>query len=209
MIHCRIYSIMIILACVLPLPAMAGDEALYAKNPPANAAFCRVLNASGSIPLEVKLDGKKIVTLAPLRVSRYGYTTSGTFHFSCNGEDINLPASPKSLITLIWTENESYSVMEKSFYKMKKARLKIFNIGTPTPITLKTANGKTSLIDSVANKQYGFRDVNALTMPFAFYEGDVKILQTNNISLHKGRTTSLFLIRNGSSSLYVATEETR
>ncbi|HIP40079.1 MAG TPA: hypothetical protein EYG88_11970 [Desulfocapsa sulfexigens] len=197
-----------IFLCSVPLTASAGDKGLYAKKPPADAAFFRVLNASDNSALKVLLDGEKLVTVAPLRVSGYGFTVSSVFNLTLNGKTISVPATAKSMITLVWNGQDYFTVAEETFSSKKKARLKIFNVGTK-PVSLKTADGKTTVIEKVPSRHYGYRDVNALNMSFAFYTGDAKLLATEKISLQKGRVTTLFLVNNGSIPLYVQTEEQR
>ena len=194
-----------VLLC-LPMTATGADEGLYARKPPVNAAFFRVLNATDATPLEVRLNGKAVTTLAPLTVSRYGFSTASPFHFQLNGKAQSVTAPAKSISTIVWDGRDIFTFKEKPFTNHKKARLKVFNVSTK-PITLKTSNGKTTVIKEVAKYQYDYRDVNALELPFTFFRDGTPILTTEKIALHKGRATSLFLIDNGGSSLYIYTEE--
>jgi len=193
---------------IQPMPLFAADAALYAKRPPSDAAFFRVVNTSDSLPVEVRLNGQLLAHLRPLTVSHYGFAESGPIHLQINSETLTLPFTHGGTMTLLWDGKHSATITEQPFTSRKKARLKLFNIGYEQ-LSLKTANGKTVVIDSVAANQYGYRDVNALALPFAVYEKTTKLLTTDKIALHRGKATSIFVIQIANAPVYILAEEQR
>ncbi len=191
-----------------PLTSAAADSALYGKKPPANAAFYRVLNASDTLPLEVKLDGKTLARVKPLSVSSYAFSVTAPVRLQLNGKEVTVPVPAKSMTTLIWDGKFISRIPEEPFVSRRKARLKLFNIGMK-PIMLKTANNKTTVIQPVASGHYGLRDVNALHLPFAVYENDTRLLTTEKIALRKGIATSIFLVVSGKTPVYILADEPR
>ncbi len=201
--------VVMILFLMHPLTTVAADSALYDKKPPANAYFYRVLNASDALSLEVKLDGKILARLKPLSVSDYAFSITSPIRLQLNDKEITVPGLPKSMMTLVWDgKGDSYMITEKPFANRKKARLKLFNIGSK-PIMLKTANSKTTVIEPVAPGHYGFRDVNALHLPFAVHENNTRILTTEKIALRKGIATSIFMVQTGKLPLYILSDAQR
>ncbi len=116
--------------------------------------------------------------------------------------------APESVNTLVWSGKDTFTVSEETFSSKKKARLKLFNVGAGD-LALKTTDGKTAVIEGVVNRQYGYRDVNALSIPFSFFNGGTSVLTTEKITLKKGWATSLFLVKNGSSYVLIKAEEQR
>lgn len=200
--------VVMILFLMHPLTVFAADSALYDKKPPVNAAFYRVLNASDALPLEVKLNGKIIARLKPLSVSGYAFSVTSPVRLQLNGKEVTVPAPPRSMATLTWDGRSSFLIKEEPFASRKKARLKLFNIGIE-PIMLKTANNKTTVIESVAPGHYGFRDVNALHLPFIISEKGIRLLTTEKIVLRKGIATSIFLVHTGKTPIYILSDEQR
>lgn len=186
----------------------AGDEGLYGKEPPANASFFRILNASDSGTVDLLVEGVKLTSIAPLKVSPYGFSTKTRTRFTLGGKALSLDTPPGGMMTLVWDGENTLVIGEEPFSSKKKARLKLFNI-SDEPVSLWTVNNKTEVIHSVAENGYGYRDVKALTLPFLVKDGDKTLLTTDNIALAKGVASSLFYIKNGGSNLYITSEEKR
>ncbi|MCM2681221.1 alginate O-acetyltransferase AlgF [Echinimonas agarilytica] len=188
--------------------AFAGDGGLYGKQAPANAAFFRIFNSSDTSPVAVTVAGETLQSINPLSATAYGFTESASLKLSFNGSPFIVAAAPKSVHTIIWDGQSAYAIKEEAFSNKKKARLKLFNL-TGKDVSLKTADGKTPVIKDVKSADYGFRDINALNMPFGFFEGDSSMLTSEKLALKKGQATSLFLVKNGGAALYVKADEER
>ncbi len=188
--------------------ALAGDEALYDREPPADAAFFRLVNLTDNDTLKVELDGKSITKVAALRVSPYGFTEKKECTFLLNGTAYTTRAEPKSQFTLVWDGEHTSRIDEDIFSSRSKARIKLFNLSN-VPISLKTVDGKTDVIAAVEPQSSGYRDVNALAIAFAFYGDDTNLLATEKISLKKGQATSLFLVQSGKAYMYMQRDEER
>lgn len=196
------------LICLQCSVVFSKDEALYEKEPPENAAFFRILNATENVSVDAKLAGVKIATVKPLQVTTYGFTEDLKSNFSFNGKKMTIDTPSKSLTTLVWNGVDIFPITEDLFTSKTKARLKLFNIGKEI-ISLTTMDNKTKVIDGIGQHKYGYRDVNALTMPFSVTSSDGPLLTTENVSLKKGTVTSLFVIQHPSVALYVKSEEKR
>jgi alginate O-acetyltransferase complex protein AlgF len=189
------------------LPALAGDDGLYEAEPPADAAFFRVFNASDRTPVEVRIEGTT-TTVDPLSASDYGFSEKRSPSLMFNGTSTQVATKAGDVITLIWDGEQAKVIQEEPFADKRKARIKLFNIGAPNA-NLKTEDGATTVIETVADHQYGFRDINALSLPFSIYEGERQLLTTDRIDLKKGMTTSVFLVQNGTTPIYVVSEQNR
>ena len=181
---------------------------MYDKEPPPDASFFRVLNASDSASVDVGKDGVKIATVAPLNVSTYGFSEAASTTFTLNAAAITVDTPPGRMVTLVWDGKKPFAIDEEPFTEKKKARLKLFNISDEA-VSLTTDGKQTEVIKNVPAHGYGFRDVNALTLPFTVNAGEKAMLTTDKIGLHKGSASSVFYIKSGSSALYIVSEEKR
>jgi len=200
------WSFVLCILATLPHAVFAGDAALYDKEPPANAAFFRFLNTSEATTLKVEFNGENIATLEPLEVSPFGFTDQSQSTFTFNGTDYPANTASKSICTLVWNGQDVTRIDEEMFSSKSKARIKLCNMANGV-VSLKTPDGKTDVIAEVAPGRCGYRDVNALTMPFSFYAGGTEVLSTENVALKKGRATTLFLLESGTNYVYTQSNE--
>ncbi|NRA83142.1 MAG: alginate O-acetyltransferase AlgF, partial [Gammaproteobacteria bacterium] len=61
-------------------------------------------------------------------------------------------------------------------------------------LPLKTTNGKTSIIADIAPDHLGFREINAMALNMAIFNGSIKLRETNQQQLHKDRVTNIAII---------------
>ncbi|MCV2884905.1 alginate O-acetyltransferase AlgF [Aestuariibacter sp. AA17] len=172
----------------------AAEDALYAKLPPSDAAFFRFININ-SQTIDVAYDNKRIGNLSQGEVSRYGYESFGSFTFSIGGKPLTLELKKGELATIVLddtAENGYFTISEQVFDNKRKARIKLYNLTQRPTLTLKTADGKHDVVNSVEPHTVGFRDINAVNMPFAAFAEDTAVITTDAVALTRNKVTSVF-----------------
>lgn len=66
-------------------------------------------------------------------------------------------------------------------------------------LTLKTADGKTDVVKSVAAKGRGEREINPVKVSLALYDGDKKVGDVKPVALERGEAAVLYVTGSGSS----------
>lgn len=201
--------IFIVISLLTSVGALAGDEALYGKPPPPDAVFFRVLNLS-SETLEVKLQGNVLINLDSQSVSPYGFASSGQVDIALNGKAMSLPGPAKSQYTLVYSTSEEapLQIEEELFDNKRQARLAVYNLSTVPNVTLKSVDGKHTIIENVALGDAETRDVRAIKIATAVHDAEGEIAQTGALKLARDKVTSIFVLGdNASASVLVAQAE--
>ena len=69
---------------------------------------------------------------------------------------------------------------------------------TDKALTLKTADGKTEVVKTVAAKGRGEREINPVKVSFALYDGDKKVSDLKPVALERGEAAVLYITGSGS-----------
>lgn len=201
-------TLTVLFILLLSVCAQAGDEALYEKDPPADAGFFRILNITEDSTVDVLAAGIKVASVKPLSVSTYGFSETPTTDLTLNGVPFSAATPPGSIKTLIWDGSKTTPLAEDIFASHKKARLKLFNLSHEV-ISLATADNTSDVITNVEPYTSAYRDVNALTLPFLIKTKEKSLLTTEKIALKKGTAFSIFFVQMGATTLTITSEEKR
>jgi alginate O-acetyltransferase complex protein AlgF len=89
-------------------------------------------------------------------------------------------------------------IEEPPFKNKQKALVRVQNL-SDKPLTLKTADGKTEVIPTVAAKGRGEREINPVKVSLALYEGDKKVGDVKPVAMERGEAAVLYVTGSGSS----------
>ena len=67
------------------------------------------------------------------------------------------------------------------------------------PLTLKTADGKTAVVEAVKAKGTGEREINPVKVSLALYDGATKVGDVKPVALERGEAAVLYVTGSGSS----------
>ncbi|MFF7705827.1 alginate O-acetyltransferase AlgF [Pseudomonas sp. NPDC007930] len=180
---------------VLSLNAFAGGDSSLYPTAPKGSAFVRVYNA-GSQEITPSVGPGKFTAVAPSSSSAYAFVPGGSYTAQVGGSLPVTLASDK-YYTVVGGTSQPKLVEENKFENKAKARIDVQNL-TDTPLTLKTADGKTAVVENVAPNKGGSREINPVKVSLALYNGDKKVADVKPVSLERGQITSLFITGSGS-----------
>lgn len=171
----------------------AEPAALYAAQPPADAAFVRVLDAQ-TLPLSVRM-GNQAFNLAFSDVTPYHILTKGTqrIQFSQKGKTVDhtLNVEAGRFYSVVVSEGLSIKTLADQYSgKLTKSRIHVYNL-SDLALQLKTSDGKTTLIDSLAPNSYQMLSVNPVKASLGVFEKNVRKSTTPQTQLVANTAYSL------------------
>jgi len=89
-------------------------------------------------------------------------------------------------------------IEEPPFKNKQKSLVRVQNLSDKA-LTLKTADGKTDVVKSVAAKGRGEREINPVKVSLALYDGDKKVGDVKPVALERGEAAVLYVTGSGSS----------
>ncbi len=176
--------------CLTSSPAVAG---LYPAAAPPGSAFIRVFNATPQQHLTAQIGDKDIHGVAPYNASSYVFLPPGKYAAQIGGSSKQLSLDGSHCYTAARTGSGVKLFDQPCFHSQIKALVALYNLEDGTTLSLRTANGKTTAIKSVAAGQAGHRAVNAIDARFAVYDGSRKLSVAKPVSLQRGKAFSLFV----------------
>jgi alginate O-acetyltransferase complex protein AlgF len=184
-------------ACTLALglgmfQAQADDGALYGPKAPKGSAFVRAYNA-GNAELDVSLGDIQLKQVAPLGSSDFEYLPAGSYQARVGNAQLPVQLQAARYYTLVsQTGSAPRLVEEPAFSNKQKALLRVQNL-SDSPLSLKTADGKTAVVADVQPDGRGEREINPVKVGLALFEGERKVADLKPVTLERGEVVSLFV----------------
>lgn len=159
---------------VLSLPAFAGgDAALYGPTAPKGSSFVRIYNASNQ-EVSATVGSTNLSDVAPLASSDFSFMPGGDYTAKVGSQSVPVKLAADHYYTLVNNASGQPQLIEEPPFKNKqKSLVRVQNLSDKA-LTLKTADGKTDVVQSVAAKGRGEREINPVKVSFALYEGEKK-----------------------------------
>ena len=176
----------------------ASEEALYGPKAPPGSAFVRVFNNAQSALLTANVGGKTMTAEGAYGASAYEFLPAGEYTLSIKNIDHTLTLAADHYYTAYLDASGKISTVEGRAFNQRKKSLIVFYNLTEAPLTLKTENGKGTVIKDVASKTSGFREVNAVKIGLAAFNETAKVVSASPIVLKRGEIFSLFATSNPS-----------
>lgn len=183
---------------VLSLPAFAGgDAALYGPTAPKGSTFIRVYNASNA-EVSATVGSTPLNEIAPLSSSAFSFMPQGDYTAKVGSQTVPVKLASDQYYTLVSNTSGAPQLVEEPPFKNKqKSLVRVQNL-SDTPLTLKTADGKTDVVPSVAAKGRGDREINPVKVTLALYQGDKKVSDLKPVALERGEAAVLYVTGSGS-----------
>ncbi|AKA26528.1 alginate O-acetyltransferase AlgF [Pseudomonas chlororaphis] len=184
---------------VLSLPAFAGgDAALYGPTAPKGSSFVRIYNASNQ-EVSATVGSTNLNDVAPLASSDFSFMPGGDYTAKVGSQSVPVKLAADHYYTLVNNASGQPQLIEEPPFKNKqKSLVRVQNLSDKA-LTLKTADGKTDVVQSVAAKGRGEREINPVKVSFALYEGEKKVSDLKPVALERGEAAVLYVTGNGSS----------
>ncbi|WP_449431246.1 alginate O-acetyltransferase AlgF [Pseudomonas putida] len=181
------------------LQAFAGaDAALYGPSAPKGSTFVRLYNA-GSAPAAASVGNTQIKQVGAQASSDFSFLPGGDYTAQVGGKSVPVKLASDKYYTLVNNASGSPQLIEEPPFKNKqKALVRVQNLSDQA-LTLKTADGKTDVVQSVAAKGRGEREINPVKVNLALYEGSKKVSDVKPVALERGEAAVLYVTGSGSS----------
>jgi alginate O-acetyltransferase complex protein AlgF len=176
----------------LTLASTAAYAGLYPRAAPPGSAFVRVFNGT-SAPAPAKVGDKTVPETQPMAASDYVFVEPGSVSASLAGKSESLTLDKSRCYTVAMTEEGAQSFDQDCFSSQLKSLLSVFNLIDGTTISVRMADGGAKVIDGVAGKSSGHREVNPAKATLAVFNGEQKIGDAKPVQLERGKVFSLFV----------------
>ena len=180
------------------LQAFAGaDAALYGPTAPKGSTFVRLYNAA-SAPAAASFGNTQIKQVGAQASSDFSFLPGGDYTAQVGGKSVPVKLAADKYYTLVNNNGGNPQLIEEPPFKNKqKALVRVQNL-TDQALTLKTADGKTEVVQSVAAKGRGEREINPVKVNLALFEGDKKVGDLKPVALERGEAAVLYVTGSGS-----------
>lgn len=187
----RLFQTSLLALSLIGLHAQAGEAALYGPAAPKGSAFVRLYNA-GLQATTVKVGSATITSTAPQGGSAFSFLPAGSYSAEVGGKTLPVKLEADQYYTLVNTPETPRLVVDPAFYNRQKALVRLHNL-TDQPLSLKTKDGATQVVDSVAPGEHGDREINPVKVSLALYQGDKRLTDVETTLLERGEVTALFV----------------
>ncbi|MGF6151597.1 alginate O-acetyltransferase AlgF [Pseudomonas fluorescens] len=175
-----------------------GDAALYGPVAPKGSTFVRIYNASNA-EVSASVGSTAISDVAPLGSSDFSFMPGGDYSAKVGSQSLPLKLAADHYYTLVNNASGQPLLIEEPPFKNKqKSLVRVQNLSDKA-LTLKTADGKTEVVQAVAAKSRGEREINPVKVSLALFEGDKKVSDVKPVALERGEAAVLYVTGNGSS----------
>ncbi|SDS72189.1 alginate O-acetyltransferase AlgF [Pseudomonas fuscovaginae UPB0736] len=176
----------------------AGDAALYGPTAPKGSSFVRLYNASNQ-EVSATVGATALNDIAPLASSDFSFMPGGDYSAKVGSQSLPVKLAPDHYYTLVNNASGQPQLIEEPPFKNKqKSLVRVQNLSDKA-LTLKTADGKTDVVQSVAAKGRGEREINPVKVSFALYDGNQKVSDLKPVALERGEAAVLYVTGSGSS----------
>ncbi|MFS2157634.1 alginate O-acetyltransferase AlgF [Pseudomonas sp. Pseusp122] len=176
----------------------AGDAALYGPTAPKGSTFIRVYNASGS-EINASVGNTPLNEIAPQASTAFSFMPQGDYSAKVGSQTLPVKLASDHYYTLVNNASGAPQLVEEPPFKNKqKSLVRVQNLSDKA-LTLKTADGKTNVVEAVKAKGTGEREINPVKVTLALYDGDKKISDVKPVALERGEAAVLYVTGSGSS----------
>jgi alginate O-acetyltransferase complex protein AlgF len=181
------------------MQAFAGaDAALYGPTAPKGSTFVRLYNAA-SAPTAASVGNTQIKQVGAQASSDFSFLPGGDYTAQVGGKSVPVKLAADKYYTLVNNNGGNPQLIEEPPFKNKqKALVRVQNLSDQA-LTLKTADGKTEVVQSVAAKSRGEREINPVKVNLALFEGNKKVSDLKPVALERGEAAVLYVTGSGSS----------
>lgn len=168
----------------------AAQEGLYDPAPPANSAFVRMVNAPAATL------GGKAITAQPAAASAYVVIPQGTVAAKVGAVSGTFKVEAGKFYSVVSSGGKLALLTDEAASNRAKALLTVYNL-SKTPVDLKTADGKTTVVTAVKPGASGSRAVNGITVDLAGFSGTKALGTVKGIKLERGNAYALVVTDSG------------
>lgn len=166
----------LVMATALPSFAASDDEGLYDALPPEGSAFVRFIHAQPDMggDLSPSVNGKARDGIRFSKAKPYGVVPPGKVVAELGTVKKEFEAEKNTFYTLILQNNDFTVVKDPEAKDPLKAQIIVYNTTGRDDISIRTADGKVTVIGPLKAGEVLDRAVNPIKVSFAVYAGNEK-----------------------------------
>ena len=188
------------LLLALGLTTVAAAQTLYAPTPPDGSAFVRLVGGR-----EASFNGQSVT--APVgAVSPYIVMPEGVLKASAGGAKGNFKVQAGRFYTVALLSGKLQLLTDPDASNRAKALLTLYNLGGAPALSLKTADGRTSVIAGVKPGASASRAVNGVTADLGVFSGTRSLKTLKGVQLERGGAYAVVVTPGGTTLTQSSTQ---
>jgi alginate O-acetyltransferase complex protein AlgF len=181
-----------LLAALAPAQARAADEGVYGPVAPPNSAFVRVFNATAQPELQAKIADKTLDEIPAYGASEFVFLPPGKYTLTVGAASQPVTLQANKFYTAALEGKELRMLDNERYTNRLKALVIVYNLVDGSTLSLKTPDGR-PVVENVGPNSIGSREVNAVKVNLALFDGAKKVADVKPMNLERGRAFSLFV----------------
>lgn len=170
-----------------------GQEGLYGAAAPADGAFVRVVNARTDSLGELWIGATRFAALAPQEVSPYRPVGPGIHQIFVGTRSEELIPRRGVYYTVLVTRDGLAVVEDTAHTRPDRAQIVLYNFSSGSALSVRTADGATTVIADVASGSSGTVLVNAVPVVLALFRGGDQLADLGDPGLARGQSYSIIV----------------
>jgi alginate O-acetyltransferase complex protein AlgF len=181
-----------LLAALALLPAQAADEGVYGPVAPPGSAFVRVFNATAQPELQARIGDKAMDEIAAFGASEFVFLPPGQYTLTVGAVSKPVALQANKFYTAALEGKELRLLDNERYTNRLKALVIVYNLVDGSTYSVKTPDGR-PVVENIAPNSIGSREVNAVKVNLALFDGAKKVTDIKPMNLERGRAFSLFV----------------
>ncbi len=190
----------LLLAVLAPMQSQAQ---LYAKGAPPGSAFVRILNGTAAQSPSGFIGGTSQSALPAFTAGQFVFLPPGEYPIQVGNRKETFKLEADRFYSIAYLSDSMKSFQLEGFKSQLKAMVVMMNLFSDKTLSLKTADGKVTVLDSVAPFKAAQREINPLSVSLGLFDGDRKIAEVPPVTFERGKASSLIV--GGTSAVPVLT----
>ncbi|GEM47008.1 alginate O-acetyltransferase AlgF [Deinococcus cellulosilyticus] len=183
----RIISLGVVMGTVA-----SAQEGLYDPAPPANSAFVRVFNPEKT-GVDVAVDKKTYGKINAFAASSYQVIPEGNRTLTFNKENSALKFTAGKYYTLVLQANQVAVLEDVANTNRAKALITVYNLSDSKNLSLKTADGKVTVLKDIEVGKSKSQAVNGIKVALSVLNDTKAIEAFKETQLERGAAYSVFV----------------
>lgn len=180
-------------ATVLAWIPMQAAAQLYTKGAPPGSAYIRVLNGTPAQSPAGFIGETAQPSLAAFTAGNFTFLPPGDYTVQIGSRKEVFKLAGDRFYSVAYLPDGLKSFELEGFKSQLKAMIVMMNLLPGQTLSLKTADGKVTVLDSIAPFKAGQREINPLSVSLAIFEGDRKLADVPATIFERGKASSLIV----------------
>lgn len=186
-------TVVLVGAALLAARAARADEGLYGPAAPPGSAFVRIFNGTAQSLIDAKVGPEDFNEVPPFDASEFTFLPPGSYELAAGNVRHKVTLQADRFYTAAILNGKVQVLDSERYGNRMKALVMVYNLSGDADLSLKTADGRTPVVENVKPNAIGRREVNAIRAQFALYKGTQRVAPVREVNLERGRAFSLFV----------------